>query len=288
MKGLVVLLAVIAASPSVAQPRDDGGCSPRGGLARLAEVGEASGLAMSRVAPDRLWSINDSGAPVLFALNLRGAVTARVRLDGAVVEDWEAIATGPCPAGACLYIGDIGDNRAARKRITVYRVPEPAGGASAAVTDVFHGAYPDGPHDAETLLVTADGTMLIVTKGESGPIALYRFPPNARPGAIATLERVAAPGARKPPPTAHVTDGAISRDGEWTVLRTGSELAFHRTADLLAGRWQAIKRVSLASLHEPQGEGVAFGPGNVVFVAGEGGGRGMAGTFAQFACAPAR
>ena len=102
----------------------------------------------------RVWSHNDSGEPVLYGLDERGKVTARLRLTGAKVEDWEAVAVGPCPSGSCLFVADIGDNDAARKQITVYRVPEPAGNAETVnVTDVFHATYPDGPHDAETLLV---------------------------------------------------------------------------------------------------------------------------------------
>jgi hypothetical protein len=71
------------------------------------------------------------------------------------------------------------------------------------------------------------------------------------------------------------------------VLRTRSELTFFRTADLLAGQWREVKRVPLAALGEPQGEAVALGAENAVFVAGEGGGKKQPGTFARFACAPA-
>jgi hypothetical protein len=59
-----------------------------------------------------------------------------------------------------LYIGDIGDNQAKCADITVYRVAEPKVGAAAAFGTMSTGAaqaigltYPDGPRDAETLLV---------------------------------------------------------------------------------------------------------------------------------------
>ena len=261
---ILLLQLLLPLPPADAQVRGGNhGCTPDGGLVRLADVSEASGLALSRRTPGRLWSINDSGEPVLFALNGRGQVTARVRVSGAEVEDWEAVAASPCAAGLCLYIGDIGDNQASRKRITVYRLPEPAGGESVAVADAFHAVYPDGAQDAETLLVTPEGAMLIVTKGETGPIGLYRFPRGAKPGATATLERVAGPGATKTAPKSRVTDGAVSADGQWTVLRTGSDLAFHRTADLLAGTWQEVRRVSLESLREPRAKAWRSGPGTV-------------------------
>ena len=91
-------------------------------------------------------------------------------MTGVKVEDWEAVAVGPCPGGSCVYIADIGDNEARRKRITVHRVAEPVSENTVAVADSFHATYPDGAHDAETLLVTPDGQLFIVTKGEMGAV----------------------------------------------------------------------------------------------------------------------
>ena len=53
-----------------------------------------------------------------------------------------------------------------------------------------------------------------------------------------------------------------------------SALTFYRASDLLAGQWRAANRVDLTSLKEAQGEGVALGADNMVFLAGEGGGKG--------------
>ena len=222
----------------------------------------------------------------MVALDARGSVTGRVRLTGAAVEDWEAIAVGPCGTGSCLHVGDIGDNDARRKRITIYRLPEPDGASgSASVADVFHATYPDGPHDAEALLIGGDGRIHIVTKGETGPVAIYRFPAQLKSGATVTLERVGS-GGGKTDAESRITDGAVSPDGQWAVLRTKSALTFYRASDLLAGQWRAANRVDLTSLKEPQGEGVALGADNTVFLAGEGGGKGQPGSFARFSCAP--
>ena len=283
----LLALALDSATPVAAEQTQAEQCRPTGPLARIAELPEASGLAASRKVPGRLWAHNDSGQPVLYALDARGAVTGRLQLTGATVEDWEAIAVGRCAAGSCIYIADIGDNDAARKRITVYRVPEPADGNGAvAVTDVFHATYPDGAHDAEALLVGSDGRLHVVTKGETGPIALYRFPSELRSGATHQLERVGAPAAKKPAASGRITDGSVSPNGEWVVLRTQSSVTFYRAADLLAGQWREASRVDLAPLKEPQGEGIAFGNDSTVFVAGEGGGKNQPATFARFACDP--
>src|SRR5262245_836723 len=160
-----------------AQSGDVMQCRPSGGVIKVNELAEASGIAASRRTPGVLWALNDSGDPVIYALDATGAVTGHVRVTGAQVEDWEAIAAGPCKSGSCLYVGDIGDNNGTRKQITIYRVPEPAVGDDITATaEVFHARYPDRPQDAESLVLTSDGALYIVTKGEKGRVALYRFP----------------------------------------------------------------------------------------------------------------
>ena len=66
------------------------------------------------------------------------------------VRDCEDIAVGPGPAKnkSYVYLGDIGDNRAVRSHITVYRFAEPKGitpGASTLASAPIHFKYPDGP-----------------------------------------------------------------------------------------------------------------------------------------------
>ena len=260
-------------------------CQPPRSLVRVAELPEGSGIAASRRVAGRIWAHNDSGAPVVIALDSSGKVAGRVRLTGAIVEDWEAIAVGPCPSGSCLYVADIGDNVARRKRITIYRLPEPENATgTAAVTDVFHASFPDRAHDAETILVSGDGRIHIVTKGETGPIALYRFPATPKSGASVALERVGGTTDAKDE-NARITDGSVSPDGRWVALRTLNAISFYPAADLFAGRWTPAARVDLSGLKEPQGEGISLGPDNTVYLAGEGGGKGP-GTFARFTCSP--
>lgn len=287
---IIAVTLLLPAGPAAAQ-RDAAApeCRATGPLVRLSGLPEASGLAASRRLPGTLWTHNDSGGPVVFALDTAGAVTGQLRLTGAKADDWEAIAVGPCPGGSCIYVGDIGDNDAERKRITVYRVAEPASGrgGTAPVTGVFHATYPDGAHDAETLLIAPDGGLFVVTKGDTGPVAVYRFPKELKSEATHQLERVGAPrspnGAGR---NDRMTDGAISPDGEWTVLRTTAALLFHRTAELLNGVWREARRVDVTGSSETQGEGVTFGDATTVYLAGEGGGKKQPGTFARLTCAP--
>jgi hypothetical protein len=223
---------------------------------------------------------------VLFALDANGAVAGRVRVPGAKVEDWEAIAVGPCPAGSCIFVGDIGDNDADRRSITIYRIQEPAGASATIETaDVITATYPDGAHDAESLLVTPKGEVLIVTKGDTGPVALYRVPPDAKPGATVTLQRIGKPRqSGKVPADQRITDGAVSPNGSWVALRTHTAVVLYRAGDLMSGNWQEAGRVPLKALGEPQGEGITFGDDNTIYLVGEGGGKSRPGTFGRLTC----
>jgi hypothetical protein len=287
MSGALVVVASLVWSTTSEAQQSTVQCKPAGTLQRVAELPEGSGLAASRRTPGRFWSHNDSGDPVLFALDSNGRVAGRLSISGATVEDWEAVAVGPCPSGSCIYVADIGDNEAERKQIAVYRIAEPAEpSGSVKVADTFHASYPDGSHDAEALLVTPEGRLLIVTKGESGPVSLYRFPVELRSGTTMQLERVGGP--RKTSSRAEkddrITDGAVSPDGDWIVLRSTQALTFYRTVDLLAGNWREAGRVSVAGIGEPQGEGVTFAANDAVHLISEGGGKTQPGAFARLTC----
>jgi len=258
-------------------------CRPAGPVTRVRDLYEGSGIAASRSRPGVLWAHNDSSLPVLVALDEQGVVTGQVRVAGAHVDDWEDIAVGPCPRGSCIYIGDIGDNKQVRGAVTVYRVPEPAAGAAATEpAEAFQAKYPDGPHDAEALFVTAAGEIVVVTKGESGAVSVYRFPRALATGVTMPLERIAsAMTSRRPPPKDRPTAADLSPDGRWVALRTSDYVAFYTAADFLAGRWKEASRVDLRPLKEPQGEGVAFGRDGRVFLLGE---SPRGGTFARLEC----
>ena len=130
-------------------------------------VTESSGLVASRTLPGAYWTHNDSGdGPFIYAFNTRGESLAVFRVTGANARDWEDIAAGPGPQRnrSYLYIGDIGDNSAKRSEIVVYRIPEPdlkSANRNSAKSrplatenaEAIRLKYPDGKHDAETLLV---------------------------------------------------------------------------------------------------------------------------------------
>ena len=161
-----------------------------------AALTELSGLVASRRRPGVFYAHNDSGdGPRLFAITLEGALEGEHELLGAKAVDWEDIAAGPCAAGDCLFVADIGDNARKRAEVVIYRVDEavlaaPEGKAVEAAA--LRVTYPDGPHDAETLLADpANGDLFVVTKEESGPSLVFRLPSSASTEEATTLELVA-------------------------------------------------------------------------------------------------
>jgi hypothetical protein len=284
---MVLTLAGVRALFAGTQSGSSPACTVAGRLMRLAELPEASGLAASRVTAGRLWSHSDSGKPEIIALDAKGIVAGRVSIDGVTVVDWEAIASGACASGSCLYLADIGDNAAERRDITIFRIPEPSmASGSVKVEAILRAAYPDGEHDAETLLVGPDGRLFIVTKGETDEIGLYRFPSELTTAGTMKLERVGKPLSKGQAGTnQRITDGAISSDGQRVVLRTRSGLIFYRASEFLNGDFKETGRMDLTSLGEPQGEAVVFGAGDTLYIAGEGGGKGQPGTLAVLTCA---
>ena len=272
--GGILTAAVLARCLAAAPPPL---CTITAGITPLAGVGEASGVAVSRRTPGILWSHNDSGRASLFAFDDTGNARGRVELTGVSIDDWEDLAAGSCPEGPCLYIADIGDNNRVRPGITIYRVQEPRpDDQTTKPAEAWTMTYPDGPHDAEALFAASGGQLFLVSKEDARTTALYRVPAPSGSG-IGRLRQVAQLTL------ARVTGGAASPDGDWVALRTNTELLFYPAADLIAGKSVQPRRFDLKPLKERQGEGVAFGPDGVIYLVGEGSGRG--GTLATIKCA---
>ncbi len=281
----VVLFLLAPSMPAAAQQS----CKVAGEPVSLQGLNEASGVAVSRRTPGVLWSHNDSGEPTLVAVSADGKTQARVLISGASSGDWEDIEVGPCGQGSCLYIGDIGDNNGRRPQVFVYRVPEPETGASvSARAESMRLTYPDGPRDAEALIVLPDGQLFVISKGELGPVALYRAPKAFENGATVRLERVATltepENGKSVKRQSRITGASASPDGRWIVLRTLSAITFYDAKALASGNTKETFRFDVSGVGERQGEGVAIGDDGTVWLASEGGGNKRPGTIARLTC----
>jgi hypothetical protein len=194
-----------------------------GGTLTSTSATEISGIAASRSDPGGWWVNNDSGDSArVFAVSGSGTLLATVEVGGADAVDWEDIAAD----GDHLYVGDLGDNGRSRPGITVYRFAEPeldpsTTGAMARVeADTLTFTYPDGPHDAEALLVDpVGGDLVIVTKDWTlaGRSQVFRAPADLPAGSSTELEQVATVDLRA---GSLVTAGDVSPDGSVVALRS--------------------------------------------------------------------
>jgi hypothetical protein len=282
---LLFTLTSLEPSPAGAQQAS---CRVEAASTPVQGLPEASGIAASARSPGVLWSHNDSGEPVLVAFSPDGATLGRTWIAGAAVEDWEDVNVGPCPDGSCVYIADIGDNNARRGSLTIYRVPEPDSTAARSHrAESMRLTYPDGPKDAEALLVIPNGSIYIVTKGERSAVTLYRAGSfnNGTTVRLAPIATIVEGNQRTGVPRQdRITGASASRDGRWIVLRTLSALMFYRTSDLESGNPREMFHYSLGSVSGRQGEGVAFGDGGTIWLSSEGGGAGRPGMITRLSC----
>lgn len=172
----------------------------RTGVFGDARLTEASGVVASMNEPGVFWSLNDRGnTATLFAYDSTGRSRGTVAVRDAENTDWEAIAIGPCASGACLYIGDVGDNFSVRSHVRLWRVPEPTTSASGTERAVLlRIVYPGGARDVEAMWVAPDTSVWFATKrpnpdanGRLRGSLLYRVSAAAwSVNAIATAELV--------------------------------------------------------------------------------------------------
>jgi hypothetical protein len=195
-------------------------------------LAEASGAAVTTQRPGALWTLNDSGnAPDLYLIDTTGALLTTFPLLGATNTDWEEVALGPCPAGRCLYIADTGDNAERRSEVLMHRVPEPELRGMLPATlpaqqpQTLRIRYPDGPHDVEAMAVTRTGDVLLVTKGRSGGVLLFRLAASAWTAGSTIAERIdSLPIAANTGTGRLVTGMALSPDGTRLMVRTYRDL----------------------------------------------------------------
>ena len=96
--------ALSACAADTPQPR-------LGGLLLDGQLGEASGLAASRMHRDTLWLVEDGGNPAkLHAISKRGRRLASHAIDGIRNTDWEDLAAFELDGRRYLLIADTGDN----------------------------------------------------------------------------------------------------------------------------------------------------------------------------------
>ncbi len=223
-------------------------------------IDEASGLAASATMPGYLWTIQDSGQPSsLYLISKDGKSIKEYNVPGSNNRDWEEVAVGPGPENGVsyAYIADIGNNNQLTPTNTIYRIPEikgADGSFSQSALQKITFSYPDGPRDAEALIVDPVTKDIFVLSKEA-QTNIYRLPfPQS------TAETMVAEKIGTVPGVATATAGSISKDGSEMVVRTYLAVYYWKRGNGESVGQTLVKSATKALIValEPQGEAICF------------------------------
>lgn len=242
---------------------------------KVENVNEASGLANSIANPKYVWTHEDSGADAeVILLSKSGAqVVVRFKLKGAQNIDWEDMAIGPGPQAGVnyLYLADIGDNDATRNDLVIYRIPEPIYSPSDSGTTVevsfvesLSIDYPEGPRDAEALMVDPMTKELYIVSKREDSVQLFELAYPQNWGGSDTLK------LKGTFPLTGITAADVSADGNRVLLKSYSGI-FYWKKDREEPIAHLLSRKPLRVTYDPiefQGEAICW-DGNSFFTLSE-------------------
>lgn len=225
-------------------------------------IDEASGLAASATMPGYLWTIQDSGQPnSLYLISRDGKTIKEYNLPGSNNRDWEEVAIGPGPDNGVsyAYIADIGNNnQPIAPTNTIYRIPEISGADGSFSQNALQKitfSYPDGPRDAEALIVDPQTRDIFVLSKEMTGTNIYRLGYPQSLTDVSVAEKVGSvPGVLL------TTASSISRDGSEILVRSYLGVYYWRRSNGESVT-QALTRSpnkTLTVAAEPQGEAICF------------------------------
>lgn len=224
-------------------------------------IEEASGIADSKINSGYLWIHEDSGSrPHIWLLKKDGTSLKSIAINGATNIDWEDMGLGKGPDGSknYLYLADIGDNGLSRTHYTIYRFEEPASTRTIVENhDKITFKYPDGPRNAEAILIdNVSKDIYVITKSDN-PSQIYKI---AYPQSTTAINQAVPVGQLT---FGGVTGAAISADGKEIIIKTYPALSyFSRNSGQSIEQSLNKPWVNLSYQIEPQGEAVAFASDN--------------------------
>ena len=225
------------------------------------KINESSGVAASRLHPNRFWTHNDSGDKSrLFCFDREGKHLGTCRLKDASVYDWEDMCSFHLDGKAKLLVADTGDNATKRKACYLHILDEPENPK----TDVkrFHTVrlrYETGAVDCEAIGVDVHSRTIILIQKKIGLTCQVFAAPLPDPDQSDVLAKQIAT-LRIP----IVTSMDISADGNRAIVLTlGQAFEFTRKS---GQSWQEAFRAVPRTVNMPprrQGEAICYGNGRL-------------------------
>ena len=230
-------------------------------------MNETSGIAASGIFKDMFYVHNDSGDESrFFMISPDGKLHHTLKYDGNNGDDdCEDIAVGPGSAKgkSYVYVGNIGDNSAEREAITIYRFEENPSWLKGSVANIkaqkLYLQYPDGPKDAETLMIDPiDELFYIVTK-RTDTVRIYTSPLAHKPNDTLSLTYRGKLFFEGTKPFKWITGGDISKDDDDVLLKSYDKVYYwnRRGKEHL---WKTLQRKPkiLTYQVEKMGEAIGF------------------------------
>lgn len=185
-------------------------------------LNEASGIAPSFSNTGWFYTHNDSGNEnLVFLLDENGSDKAILKLKDSPNIDWEDMTSGPGPqkGKSYVYVADIGDNGFSRPSVFVYRFNDDKISSKNGMikkeisADKIELKYPDGSHNAETLMLEPKTRDLYIVSKEKkqGNVYVARYPQQT--GKVNMLEKLGSV------PIDRATGGSISADGKQILVK---------------------------------------------------------------------
>lgn len=190
-------------------------------------LAEVSGIVQGVKNDALVYMQEDSGnRAVVYAYNEKGKLKAEIILTGIQNRDWEDIAIGGGPESnqSYIYVGDFGDNNQMREELRIFRFEEPQIDTTLSEQKIYVDAttlkysYPDGPKDAETLMINPFNNSLIIISKRDALVRVYELPfPHDEKEMVQAVFKGTLPFKT-------IVGGDISRDGKEILIKTYGEV----------------------------------------------------------------
>jgi len=268
---IIIPIVVILFFAAFAEHKHDAQQLNITGHLRIKEMDEISGIAVSGIRKDIYYIHNDSGdTSRFFAITPDGTIKNVIYFKGdpsqplgAVDCEDIAVGIGPDKNKSYVYLGDIGDNRGVRKYITIYRFEEKQNWAkdslikNAQVVPV-HYKYPDGPKDAESLMIDPIEKLIYIVSKRSDSVTVYTTPLNFKANDTLVLSKKCKLYFNGFRPFKWITAGDISRDGQQILLKS-YEKVYYWKRNNNEPVWKTLLKTPTELPYKPEKQGEAIG-----------------------------